>query len=334
MKTVLIITLLILTKLSLANNCLKTRAAFDIGSGATKLKVAKVDICKQLIVKILLDEERAVGYKQDLKDSTNNHLSINIIKLGIDKILELKKEAQKYFPESYIAVATSAFRTASNGQQAAQSISRNTGVSIHIISQEQEAKIGFAGATVVSGVDLTKTIVWDIGGGSMQITSYQGNGKYNIYQGKLASVSFKNYFIEEIKKQNSKRNKTPNPISKRQYKKGQRDAEIFAKMSVSDEIKKSIMDSSKVIVGIGGVHYHSISKNLDKKIYQVDDLEAYIKKHLNLSDSELGGDDYVDTKLTNFILASAFMKGLKIKEVIAGKVNMANGLLIAPELAK
>ena len=32
------------------NDCLKTRAALDIGSGSTKVKIAKVDLCKKVII--------------------------------------------------------------------------------------------------------------------------------------------------------------------------------------------------------------------------------------------------------------------------------------------
>lgn len=331
----LVIVLVFLSSFSLlADDCLDTRAALDIGSGTTKIKVALVNTCAKKIIKLLLDDERQVGYKQDLKESSDNKLSDKIVVHGMQSINELKALAQKFNPSSYVAAATSAFRTAANGQQISRLLEVKTGIKIHIISQEQEAKIGFAGASVLTDKDLKDIIVWDIGGGSMQITSYLGDGKYDIYKGKLASVTFKNHLIEEIQRKNPKKVKTPNPINRRNMKAAKRDAKIIAKITVPQSIQRKILAANTKVIGIGGVHFHSLRKPLGQKSYTLDMIFGYLKKKLYQNDQELGGAPYVETSISNLILVAGFMEGLNINSVTTGKVNMANGLLIMPELVK
>ena len=335
MKKLLLGLLLIASQSVLSDECIKTRAAFDIGSGSTKLKVAKVDTCNQKIAKILLEANREVGYKQALKENKKNRLSRKIINYGIIKLRELKSLAESYGAESYTAVATSAFRTAKNGKRAAKRISRKLGFKINIISQEKEAKIGFVGASVIAKKDLKDIVVWDIGGGSMQMTTYEGNEKYNIYKGKLASVSFKNHVIDEVQKHGDDRPKSPNPISLSDSELAQRDARIHAKNTVPDSIVKKLKSSETEIIGIGGVHYYSIGKKVtDNKVYDLNMVNNQISKSLSLTDEQLGGGKYVSTDITNLILVSGFMEELQIPQVKTGKINMADGLLIMPSLAE
>jgi len=75
-------------------------------------------------------------------------------------------------------VATQAFRDASNGAAFVKQLTAALGdgeqgchVAVHIISQEEEARIGFGSAIATGGEDGEEDvrIVWDMGGGSFQI---------------------------------------------------------------------------------------------------------------------------------------------------------------------
>lgn len=331
-----ILILLILTLVSFnlfAVDCIQTNAAFDIGSGTTKMKIAKVDICKHKIIKILFESNRSVEYKQALKESKSNILEERIIKVGIKKLLELKAEAKQFNPKSYLAVATSAFRTAVNGEKIAKQISKETGIFIKVISQEKEAEIGFVGASLGLESNLENYIVWDIGGGSMQMTTVNSQGKYSIYEGKLASVSFKNHIIEKIQKKNINKVKSPNPISKTEKNIAISYASEFARSTIPADIIAKLKKANTNIIGIGGVHYFSIAKKVSgSENYSLKMLEDQITKNLNRTDSELGDDEYVSTDTVNLILVAGFMKEFGIKEVKTKKINMTNGILIMPSL--
>jgi exopolyphosphatase/guanosine-5'-triphosphate,3'-diphosphate pyrophosphatase len=331
-KVFVLLCLSLISFMTYANECLETRAAFDIGSGATKIKVAQVDICKQKIFKVLLNTSEPVTYKESLMNSSDNTLPMSIIQKGIKAINSLKTKASTHNPTLYIATATSAFRTAKNGVEAIKILNEKTGVKIKIISQEEEAKIGFVGATVYSNVAIEDTIVWDIGGGSMQISSYLGNDKFSIYKGKLASVSFKNYIMNYIQ-QKPIQAKTPNPISDSEYIRAEDVARIFAQITVPEKIKRKLNQEKTEVIGIGGVHYSSLLRRMTQENrYNVFMLESYIHKLINKTDSELGGGKYVSTDVTNPILVLGFMDALGIQEVTAVDVNLADGLLVMPEI--
>ena len=55
-----------------------------------------------------------------------------------------------------------------------------------------------------------------------------------------------------------------------------------------------------------------------------------ISKNILLDDKSLGGGDFVDTLVTNVILVEGLMNELKIKNVTAFKVNLADGVLASP----
>ncbi len=70
-------------------------------------------------------------------------------------------------PSDVYAVATSAIRDASNREQFLQSAERSTGLTIEVLSEEDEARYGYVAAVNTS--TLTDGVVLELGGGSMQL---------------------------------------------------------------------------------------------------------------------------------------------------------------------
>ncbi len=325
----LIVTLFILSFYSYGEStCIVTRAGIDIGSGTTKLKVAKVDFCTQNIVSIIHQSNIAVGYKEDLKSSSTNELSLNIFNQGLSALNELKSKAISFGADSVNAVATSAFRTAKNGHQWAKRLELKSGVKIKIITQKEEAIIGFTGAISKSDSSGDTSVVWDIGGGSMQLTGFTTHNDFEIYEGKLAAVSFKNHILSEIKMNSSL--SSPNPMTNDQREIALRDAKIIAKITVSDKMKEKIKSSS--IIGIGGVHFNSLLKNItDKNFYTIENIDKRLEETKELSDHQIGSP-YASTDISNLILVKGFMQALGIKKVMAIEVNLVEGILVNPAL--
>ena len=69
-----------------------------------------------------------------------------------------------------VAVATAAMRDASNGALFAERVRRELGLRIEIIGGLAEARYGFAGA--VRGLEVSNGLLFDLGGGSMQIARF------------------------------------------------------------------------------------------------------------------------------------------------------------------
>lgn len=327
MKLAFLLLLIFSSSLFANEKCHTVRAAFDIGSGATKMKVAEVDKCQQKIIKILMDDQAKVDYKEDLQKSSDESLSSNIQKEGITAINNLKKKAQKLGAKEFFAVTTSAVRTATNGVSFIKRLVKETGIDIHIISQIEEAKLGFIAATAISPKPIQNTVVWDIGGGSMQITS-RPDKKFHIYEGKIASVSFKNHLVKDIQKKEAK---TPNPISQKDFLEATHDARVVAKFAVASELKQELKKKGNIVIGIGGVHAYSLGGQMqvkDKGFYTPKMLDETIKKNLGKKDDEIKSD-FASTEISNLILVKAFMDELEIEKIMIGKINLADGLLIS-----
>ena len=312
-----------------ADECIKNRAAFDIGSGTTKMVVANVDTCRQKMIQILEEEELPVEYKEALGISQGK-FSTNIQNKGLEALRQLKSMAQKYDPEQFVGVATSAFRTSNNGKMFTERIEKELGIRTQIISQRTEAILGFLAAYPQTDLEKKECLVWDIGGGSMQMVIAADNNTFDVYEGKLASVSMKNMIIAAIQGKSYENVKSPNPMGKVGATKATNLAQYYAEIHVPNSIKKKV--ENLTVLGIGGVHYYSVRKQsvTDGKTYTLSDLERALAIRHALSDEEIGGD-YAATDISNLTLVLGFMKALNIEKIRTLKANMAHGILIYPK---
>ncbi|MGB0454178.1 MAG: Ppx/GppA phosphatase family protein [Bacteriovoracaceae bacterium] len=324
-KLCLLLLLIIAWDLSV-HACEETRAAFDIGSGTTKMKVYKYDACQKKLLSQVeeakgnsCEADRKVSYKEDLKAASS--LKRSTVEFGLKALLELRKIAADCGATKFSAVATSAFRQASNGKNARSYLEEKSKIRISIIDQKEEAIIGFNGAAAKSGLKTEGLCVWDIGGSSMQIVCDTKEGQ-KFFLGHLASVPFKNFIIEN--KMTGVDLSSPNPVTDKDYSLAFERTKKEAK-----EIESTLGDSIKNnrVLGIGGVHYYAVSKVINLSEYSANDISQSIKSKLNLSDKELGGGKYVDTAVSNLILVEGIMRGLDVSKVRALKVNLTEGLV-------
>ena len=301
--------------------CIRERGALDIGSGSTKFTLAKVNLCENKIVQILEKKQFPLKFKE--------HLSYNNGVLKEEIYQQATNELTTYFKnipleKKYIkAVATEVFRQAMNGEEFVSRLSQSLGIEIHLISQEEEALLGFKGAQVVTGKKASEIVVWDIGGGSMQMTSSHLGG-YHFYKGKLASVSLKN----EVLKWKGKKRGSPNPLGQYLGQKALYHSAHYAKENVPSLIKEAI-EKGKEVIGVGGVHYYSIREQLnlyDNTPYSYYQLEQALDKRVYFHDQQFNGH-YKETEATNIALVLGHMKELNIRTVLPVKVDLATGLL-------
>ncbi len=140
-------------------------AAIDIGSNTTRILVAE-PIDGQL-KKVM--EQRA--YTRIAKSRTGDGA------VGPDKVEEVAdavetqvRLAQELGAESFRAVATASLREAANGAEVAAMISDRCGIPLDIVTEEEEGRLAFLGATKALGhpVDGCVAVV-DVGGGSSEI---------------------------------------------------------------------------------------------------------------------------------------------------------------------
>lgn len=348
-----------------AKACQATRAAFDVGSGSTKMKIALVDTCKQRVLKLIFPNNREefqqavekVPYKKDLARSfkdpkrKNGYLSKAVLAQGVAAFKKLRKLAVSRGATAFVGVATSAFRQAKNGAENIKSLSEQSGVKVHIISQKVEGLLAFyAVRAMFPKLPYEQLLVWDIGGSSMQMIAQTGEGKgddddpMKFYLGHLASVPMARHMMFEVQKKKQKPNVTPHPVSPDHSKK----AIAYVRKRAAKELPAAIVARAKagVVYGVGGVHFFSIRGQVNRasKIYTRKALGAAIKKRLNKTSDQLArinnpknpasAKRFIDTELTNLHLVAGFMDALGIKQVKVASINLASGLFLAKKYWK
>ena len=314
-----------------APGCVELRGAFDIGSGTTRLQVAQVDICQNKVLKQLSHDRIKVSYREDLSGSPSKKFSERITLEGVNAIKDLIHNSSENII-AYSGVATEAFRQAENGMDVLQKLAEKIGditgkaARLEIITQKQEAELGVVGAAAKAGSFLSRTAIWDIGAGSMQLTVPDEKGQLMFFQSKFGAQEMKESIVKQVKRTNDT---SPNPISPDQYLTSKGLA-VMAAGEVPLEIQERLSSGSIRVVGIGGVHDGSIrSQTRVENKYTVRDVRQAILKRLDLTDDELGGD-YVETDLSNLILVDGFMEHLGIPEVHILDIDMTDGVLVSP----
>lgn len=294
--------------------CQQNIAAFDIGSGTTKLKIFSADVCKKVVEKVIIYSTLPVGYSQDLKEN-NGKFSDSIINYGTNVVDRFIKVAKSFNVTKILGVATSAFRRSKNGRDVVKSWNDKFAVDFRVIDQKEEALIGYDSVRMH---DSQKYAVWDIGGGSMQLVE-NTDGQPFIYLGNIASVTFKNLLLKKLNIKGT----TPNPMTKDSFAQAVNlSMELF-----TNEIKlkklKSFPRGIKFI-GIGGLHKSLLPNG--KKQYSLSDMEARATKYIGLTDAEINSK-YSDTMVSNIALVIGFMKIFKISEVQVLDVVLSDGLI-------
>jgi exopolyphosphatase/guanosine-5'-triphosphate,3'-diphosphate pyrophosphatase len=307
-------------------DCLENRGAMDFGSGTTKVLAVSVNVCEKKIVQVLFEDRLPLAFNEAFEKSSDQKIPE---KFWQDAVVQIQNSVDKLRAQDVkkiSAVATAVFRNAKNGRDVILAMGKKLGLSIQVISQADEAELGFWSVLAFKGWSPkdTSVVVWDIGGGSMQMFSWN-HGKPKIFKGDLASVSFKNEIIRTLQFKDPKTVSSPNPIA------GQKDAAVqLAKnhgvLNVPTYFKTVSQDTHWV--GIGGVLSMSVQKqvNKDSKTFTIDELNATLQRRALLSDAQLEGD-YKVSDVSNLALVLGYMRALNIPQVETVPAALGQGLI-------
>ncbi|HEX8688958.1 MAG TPA: hypothetical protein VF729_01815 [Solirubrobacterales bacterium] len=140
-------------------------AAIDIGSNTTRVLVAEpVDgqLKKVMEQRAYTRINKAVNGDNEVPDEKVDQVC--------DVVATQVRLARELGAERIRAVATAAIREASNGEEVARRIGDAAGVPIEILSDEEEGRLSFIGATKALGHPVEGKIgVVDVGGGSTEV---------------------------------------------------------------------------------------------------------------------------------------------------------------------
>jgi exopolyphosphatase / guanosine-5'-triphosphate,3'-diphosphate pyrophosphatase len=140
-------------------------AAIDIGSNTTRVLVAE-PVDGQL--KKVMEQRAYTRINKALDDEGA------ILPGKIEEVAEIVatqvRLARELGAETIRAVATAAVREATNGERAAKEIAKAAGVEVDILSDEEEGRLSFIGATKTLGHPVSGPVgVVDVGGGSTEV---------------------------------------------------------------------------------------------------------------------------------------------------------------------
>jgi exopolyphosphatase / guanosine-5'-triphosphate,3'-diphosphate pyrophosphatase len=140
-------------------------AAIDIGSNTTRVLVAE-PVDGQL-KKVM--EQRAYTRINKALDEDGAICQDKVEEVA-EVVATQVRLAQELGAETIRAVATAAVREAANGEQVAEAIAEASGVPVDVLSDEEEGRLSFIGATKGLGHPVEGKIgVVDVGGGSTEI---------------------------------------------------------------------------------------------------------------------------------------------------------------------
>jgi len=147
-------------------------AAIDLGSNTFHLIIAEK---KSAHFEVIFKINKPIKLSQDITKC--NAIIPAAFDRGINCLKEFKTILEEYNVDKIKAVATSAVRSASNGEEFVNTVRDLTGIEIEIISGEEEATLIYAGIKA-SGAIRGKSLIIDIGGGSTEFIFCDKNKAY------------------------------------------------------------------------------------------------------------------------------------------------------------
>jgi exopolyphosphatase/guanosine-5'-triphosphate,3'-diphosphate pyrophosphatase len=165
-------------------------AAIDIGSNSILLYIEKDG-------EKLYDDGEITKLGSELQNT--NKLSELSVKKSIEVLKKFINICKKFNTDNIYAVGTMALRAALNSGEFADKVKNETGITIDIITAEEEARLSYLGAAdVLQNGDLPKTVI-DIGGGSTEFINVVGERiiNYKSFNTGILKVT-ENFFKKEF----------------------------------------------------------------------------------------------------------------------------------------
>jgi exopolyphosphatase / guanosine-5'-triphosphate,3'-diphosphate pyrophosphatase len=165
-------------------------AVFDIGSNSGRVVVYRGGASGHL--RILASTRASLRLVRDLDGEGT--LSPAAEERLLTALRDFVAVARGAGAERMLAVATAAMRDARNGPALITHIRRELGLDVRVLSGEDEARFGFLGA--VRSLPVSHGALFDVGGGSMQVSRFRGRRLTGAVSVPLGSLRLSDAFLE------------------------------------------------------------------------------------------------------------------------------------------
>lgn len=143
-----------------------TFAAIDVGSNAMRMAVGRFNARGEL--KIIASSRAAVRLGRDV--FRQGKISPKVIEQSVTAFVEFETMLHEFRVTRYRAVATSALRDAANSEEFIKRVQRATGISIEVVSGDEEARLVHLAVSTLVPLGRGTSILLDIGGGSCEVS--------------------------------------------------------------------------------------------------------------------------------------------------------------------
>ena len=300
---------------------LKIRYVFDIGSGGTKSKEVLVTP-EGKIASTLREESVSMLYQKCISESPDGK---SLPKACMDEgLASLMKIISAYGIEDMSSVSIAGIATAwarnANNINEYMDLLNSYGFNIRIISQQEEGEIAYKSAEshyMPCNADNRVAVVWDIGGGSYQLSAKEKDGSIYVHQGKYGSANFN----KEVKDYISNKFNTSDTKfwSKSELELAQEFAEknVVESIQQDNHLKELMSDKCVDVVAIGQLMNLGIKPIVDRSgVISNEKIDRAIDGTYEKTFADASTQyDAIDKKFiplvqSNFVLIKAIAKGL------------------------
>jgi exopolyphosphatase / guanosine-5'-triphosphate,3'-diphosphate pyrophosphatase len=231
-----------------------TQAIIDIGSNSMRLTLYEIEGNN---FKILFREKQMAALAGYVEDGKLNAEGIESACAGLMSfhsiLMALRIKDVKVF-------ATASLRNISNTEQAIALIKAATGFSIEVLSGEEEALLGYAGA--MEELHLSSGVFFDIGGASTELVTFDEGKPVDYTSFPIGSLSLYRRFVKKILPGESSSKRLQQEIAK------------------TIDMKEEDLTVRPLIVGVGGTA-RAVLK-LAKSYYKIsEDCRSITAEQLN-----------------------------------------------------
>ncbi|MCG6137217.1 MAG: Ppx/GppA family phosphatase [Nostoc sp. LLA-1] len=276
-------------------------AAIDLGTNSLHMVVVKIDPTLPSFSIIAKEKETVRLGNRDL---ATGDLKPEIIEKAINALRRFQEVAKTANAETIVAVATSAVREAPNGRDFLYRVEAELGLSVDLISGQEEARRIYLG--VLSGMEFNNQphIIVDIGGGSTELILGDSQEARSLTSTKVGAVRLTSELI------------STDPISDAEFQYLQAYTRGTLERSVEDVLSNIQCGESPRLVGTSGtietlatIHAREqlgyIPSTLNGYEFSLQDLRYWVNRLRKMKNIEISTIPGMPDKRSEVILAGA-----------------------------
>jgi exopolyphosphatase/guanosine-5'-triphosphate,3'-diphosphate pyrophosphatase len=304
-------------------------AAIDLGTNSLHMVVVRIEPTLPSFSIIAREKETVRLGDRDIE---TGNLKPEVMKRAIATLKRFQEVAKTLNAETIIAVATSAVREAPNGKDFLQSVEDELGLSVDLISGQEEARRIYLG--VLSGMELNNQphIIIDIGCGSTEIILGDSHEARTLTSTKVGAVRLTSELI------------TTDPISNAEFKYLQAYARGMLERSVEEVQANLKLGEFPRLVGTSGTietlvmiqareKQSSVPSTLNGYELSLKDLQEWVNRLRKISNLERAAIPGMPEKRSEVILAGAVilqeaMNLLGVESVTVCERSLREGVIV------